>query len=200
MNVEYTGRKIEITPELRAQVERGLRKFTRIAGDSFDTKVVLTVEKHRHAADITLTSPNRRALVGVGKAKDMASAVDGALEHLERQLLKNNARWRNLKRKPKDKSWEAAEEAASLGPGAATGMPRAARKAQPRGPAESAEPHIVQVRDAVALHPMTVEEAVKEAEFRDCHVFVFRDRAGETKVLHRRTDGIVEVIPVAGGL
>ena len=40
----------------------------------------------------------------------------------------------------------------------------------------------------------TFEEAVKEAEFRDREVFVFRDHQGKVKVLHRKKDGKMELI------
>ena len=40
----------------------------------------------------------------------------------------------------------------------------------------------------------TLEEAVKEAEFRDREVFVFRDDKGRVKVLHRKKDGKLELI------
>jgi putative sigma-54 modulation protein len=53
---------------------------------------------------------------------------------------------------------------------------------------------VVRVREAVALHPMTLEEAIKEAEFRDREVFVFRDPEGRVKVLHRTRDGKLELI------
>lgn len=109
MNVEYTGRQIEITPALRKQVAQGLEKLTKIIGDNFESKVVLSVEKHRNVANVTVTSPNRNPIVGLAEAKDMVSAVDGALERIERQLLKNKGRWRNLKRQPKKKTWEGEE-------------------------------------------------------------------------------------------
>ncbi len=41
---------------------------------------------------------------------------------------------------------------------------------------------------------MTLEEAIKEAEFRDREVFVFRDASGKVKVLHRTKDGKMELI------
>ena len=41
---------------------------------------------------------------------------------------------------------------------------------------------------------MTLEEAVKECEFRDRDVFVFRDPSGKVKVLHRTKDGKIELI------
>jgi putative sigma-54 modulation protein len=197
MNVEYTGRQIEITPAMRKQVDTGLKKIMKIVGDNFEAKVVLSLEKHRNVADITLTSPNRNPLVGVAEAKDMTSAVDEALERIERQLLKNKGRWRNLKRQPK-KEWTAemapAEKKLAVG-ASVSAVPVAVHSFPPK--AHTQEAHIVSANDAVALRPMTVEEAVKEAEFRDQHVFVFRERkSGKITVLHRRNDGKVELIEV----
>ena len=58
------------------------------------------------------------------------------------------------------------------------------------------EPHIVRSTDGVAMRPMSLEEAVKEAAFRDRDVFVFRDTKGHAMVLHRRRDGKMELIEV----
>ena len=41
---------------------------------------------------------------------------------------------------------------------------------------------------------MTLDEAVKESELRDKDVFVFRDQGGELQVLHRRRDGVMELV------
>jgi putative sigma-54 modulation protein len=46
----------------------------------------------------------------------------------------------------------------------------------------------------VALRPLTLEEAIKEAQFRDRDVFVFRDPKGKVMVLHRTRDGKMELI------
>ena len=53
---------------------------------------------------------------------------------------------------------------------------------------------IVPAKNAVALRPMTLEEAIKEAHFRDRDVFVFRDPKGKVMVLHRTRDGKLELI------
>ena len=59
-----------------------------------------------------------------------------------------------------------------------------------------AEPHVVRSTDGVAMRPMSLEEAVKEAAFRDRDVFVFRDHGGQAMVLHRKRDGKMELIEV----
>jgi putative sigma-54 modulation protein len=60
--------------------------------------------------------------------------------------------------------------------------------------AKSTEVHIMRSDEAVALRPMTLEEAIKEAHFRDRDVFVFRDPKGKVMVLHRTRDGKMELI------
>jgi putative sigma-54 modulation protein len=59
------------------------------------------------------------------------------------------------------------------------------------------EPHILKSRDAIAVKPMTIEEAVKEAEFRDRDLLIFRNAAGEMFVLHRRRDGQMELVELS---
>ncbi len=196
MNVEYTGRQYEITPAIRKQVEHGLTKLTKILGDNFESKVVLANEKHRSIADITVTSGNRNPIVGLVEATDMLSAVSGALERIERQALKSKGRSRNLKRQPKDK-WAPAEVTpaglqVAVGATASTAVPVAVHSFP--AVARITEAHVVKTNQPVALRPMTLEEAVKEAEFRDHEVFVFRDPEGRVKILHRKKDGKVELI------
>ena len=48
--------------------------------------------------------------------------------------------------------------------------------------------------ESVALRPLTIEEAIKEAQFRDRDVFVFRDLSGKVMVLHRTKEGKMELI------
>lgn len=58
------------------------------------------------------------------------------------------------------------------------------------------EPHILSAAEALAIRPMTVEEAVKEAEFRDRDLLIFRTPGGGLHVLHRRRDGKMELVEV----
>ena len=50
--------------------------------------------------------------------------------------------------------------------------------------------------EAIAVKPMTIEEAVKDAEFRDRDLLIFRNRVGDLYVLHRRRDGQMELVEV----
>jgi putative sigma-54 modulation protein len=97
MNVEYTGRHYEITSAIRKEVENGLAKIRKILGDRFEAKAILTVEKHRHKAEITIT-PRNGPIVGLAQARDMTIAVNEALDHLEKQAVKYKTRWQSKKR------------------------------------------------------------------------------------------------------
>jgi len=196
MNVEYTGRQCEITPAIRKDVETRLTKIRKILGNRFETKVILVVEKHRHKAEITI-KPRNGPLVGVAQAGDMNAAIHEAFEHLENQAVKYKSRWRTRKRRP--------AQSASLsqwdGRGAQEGVGEEDRHAaldlvahKFPAVAPSTAVHLVRSTDAVALRPMTLEEAIKEVHFRDRDVFVFRDPKGKVMVLHRTRDGKLELI------
>jgi ribosome hibernation promoting factor len=195
MNVEYTGRQYEITPAIRKEVETGLTKIRKILGDKFNTKVILALEKHRHKAEITI-SPRNGPIVGLAQAGDMISAINAALEHLETQAVKYKTRWRSKKRH-QQKKWngratppEALVSAAEANE--KTAIPVVVHKFP--NVARTTDVHLVRSDEAVAMRPMTLEEAIKEAHFRDRDVFVFRDKKGKVMVLHRTRDGKMELI------
>lgn len=196
MNVEYTGRQYEITPAVRKQVEHGLGKLEKLFGSTFDSHVILTLEKHRNIAEITIKIRNH-PIVGLAEATEMSAAVGEALDKIDRQAVKYKSRWRTRKRQPRKEEWpkEAAKHEAqhmAVGANPATAVPVVVHSFP--AVARLTETHVVKSADSVSLRPMTVEEAVKEAEFRDRDVFVFRDPDGRVKVLHRKKDGKMELI------
>jgi putative sigma-54 modulation protein len=203
LNVEYTGRHYEVTPTIRKEVETGLAKIRKILGDRFETKVILTVEKHRHKAEITI-SPRNGPIVGLAQARDMTIAVNEALDHLEKQALKYKTRWQSKKRSARKseevKKWNGhsvpTDGAGVLTPAVGltekTAVPVAVHRYPPV--AKTTEVHLVRTSESVAMRPMTLEEAIKEAHFRDRDVFVFRDPKGKLLILHRTREGKMELI------
>jgi putative sigma-54 modulation protein len=206
MNVEYTGRHYEVTSAIRNEVETGLAKIRKILGDRFEAKAILAVEKHRHKAEITI-NPRNGPLVGLAQAKDMKIAVSGALDHLEKQAVKYKTKWQSKKRSARKseevKKWnghssqdtEANADSnthTKVGLTEKTAVPVAVHRYPPV--ARTTEVHLVRSDEAVAMRPMTLEEAIKEAHFRDRDVFVFRDPKGKVMILHRTRDGKMELI------
>jgi putative sigma-54 modulation protein len=194
MNVEYTARKYEITPTVRQEVETGLNKIRKILGDRFETKVILAVEKRRHKAEITINPPNG-PIVGLAQTTDMMSAVNEALDHLHKQALKYKTKWLSKKRKAVKKfDGQSLQDNIEAALGLAENPTVSVLVHKFPSVARTTEVHLVHSRDSVALHSMTLEEAIKEAHFRDKDVFVFRDPAGKLMVLHRTRDGKMELI------
>ncbi len=162
MNVEYTGRQFEVTPAIRTQVELGLEKIQKLLGNNFDTHVILSVAKHRHIAEITLSVRNHPQ---------------------KRQARKK------LAQKPER---DEVALAMAVGEDIKTAVPVMVHSFP--SVVKVTETHVVKSSDSVSFRPLTLEEAVKEAEFRDREVFVFRDPQGRVKVLHRKKDGKMELI------
>ena len=194
MNVEYTARKYELNPTIRKEVETGLNKIRKILGDRFETKVILAVEKRRHKAEITINPPNG-PIVGLAQTTDMVSAVNEALDHLQKQALKYKTKWLSKKRKAVKKfDGQSLEENLEAALGLAESATVSVLVHKFPSVARTTEVHLVHAKDSVALRPMTLEEAIKEAHFRDKDVFVFRDPQGKLMVLHRTRDGKMELI------
>jgi putative sigma-54 modulation protein len=194
MNVEYTARKYKITPTVRKEVETGLNKIRKILGDRFETKVTMTVEKRRHKVEITIDPPNG-PIVGLAQTDDMLSAINEALDHLQKQALKHKTKWLSKKRKAGKKfDGQSLEDNLETSLGLAENATVSVLVHKFPSVARTTEVHLVHARDSVALSPMTLEEAIKEAHFRDKDVFVFRDPQGVLMVLHRTRDGKMELI------
>src|SRR4051794_29372905 len=197
MDVEYTGRQYQLTPNNRKEIEAGLAKLRKILRNTFEAKVILAVEKRRHKAEITINS-RVGSLVGLAQAGDMNAAIAAALEHIEKQAVRNKTRIITKKRRSHEK-WngeakpERAARAASASAGATSASVEMVVHKFP-AVAKSTEVHLVRSDEAVAMRPMTLEEAIKEAHFRDRDVFVFRDPKGKLMVLHRTRDGKMELI------
>jgi putative sigma-54 modulation protein len=194
MNVEYTGRQFEITPKIKKEVETGLQKLTRILGDPIKSKVILTAEKQRRIAEITVTR-RKKSLVGVAENGDMFVAIGQAMDHIEKQALKHNGRKRDTKRETKA-AWKREAPETEMQVAVAAGISTTVPVVVHKFPhiSRTTEAHLVRTQEAVALRPMTIEEAVKECEFRDRDVFVFRDKKGTLNILHRTKEGKLELI------
>lgn len=197
MNVEYTGRQFEITPAIRKQVETGLEKIQKILGSNFESHVILSAEKHRHIAEITITVRNHSPIVGLAEASDIISAITSALARIDRQAVKYKTKWISKKRLARKKLEQESVRpevpvSVAVGEDVRTSVPVTVHSFPNQ--VKFTETHIVKSPDSVSYRPLTLEEAVKEAEFRDREVFVFRDLQGRVKVLHRKKDGKMELI------
>jgi putative sigma-54 modulation protein len=207
MEVEFTARQVSVPKGVRSQAEEGLERIARILGRGARASVVFRAQRHVQIAELTIKA-RVQTIEAAGKADTLEGALRIAIQHAENQALKYRDKQFERKRMPKlDKVLTAPP------------VVQAKRGAQPEGvhengkltrakvktaipvhsfPASTAfvEPHILASAEAIAVKPMTIEEAVKDAEFRDRDLLIFRNRTGDLYVLHRRRDGQMELVEV----
>src|SRR2546430_12994739 len=100
MRLELTGRHIEITAVLRRLVDTKLAKLERLLNDSaVSAQAVLTREKHRHRADITLHARGEKFLHGVGNSGSWETSVTEAIDKITQQAQRVKGKWQERKRR-----------------------------------------------------------------------------------------------------
>jgi ribosome hibernation promoting factor len=210
MEVEFTARQGKITRALRTQAEEGMDRIARIMGKGAHASITFSVQRHVQIVELTLKARLLK-IAATGKADTPETALRQAIAHAEHQALRYRDRKLVNKRLPKEEKIMTAPPVArpkSRSTPSEDGEENAARasaRAAARAsiavhsfPANTAvvEPHIVKNGDAIAMRPMTIEEAVKDAEFRDRDLLIFRNASGDVYVLHRRRDGQMELVEI----
>lgn len=84
MKVNFTGRHVEVTEALRTFSEERLDKMATYLDDIIDVHVVLSVEKHRHQAEVSIKTRHSDFLASA-ETDDMYASLTQALEKLETQ-------------------------------------------------------------------------------------------------------------------
>jgi ribosome hibernation promoting factor len=174
MDIDFTGRQMDVTPDLRQYTHKHLRKLERLLPANPKLHVILTREKHRRIAEMTIKLRDQ-TLVGIMETADTRSAIKGALDKLERQAVRWFERRRTQKRRPK--------------PTAAIlvnilGAPRIDHEAS----------RIVET-ERMPVKPMTLEEAIEALNAAASGVVVFRNAGTErVNVVYQRPDGNLGLI------
>lgn len=172
MKFTITGKKLEVSEELRAYAEKKVGKIERLfrSGDS-EAFITFSRERGRYTAEVTLK--NNGMFYRVSETTgDMFASIDSACASIERQIRKNKTR---LAKKLREGAFE--------------------REVQPEYvPADdTVEAGAFEVvrRKRFPIKPMSVEEAILQMDLLEHTFFVFRDVAadGAVSVVYRRTNG-----------
>jgi len=181
MRLELTGRHLTITPATRALVEERVGHTLRLLNDSaVSAHVVLTRERARIRAELTLHARRERFLHGEATGTDVALALNAATAKVDRQARTLKGKLDGRKRRgPAEK---AASRASEL---PAVQVARAGSDVRTK---------VIKAR-RYAVKPMSVEDAAAEmGDGRDGFI-VFRNSTTEAvMVLYRRPDGHLGLI------
>lgn len=191
MRLELRGHNAAVTPGLRRFVEEKLAKLERLLNDrAVSAQAILSVEKRRRIADITLHARGERFLHGLGDSANWETSLSQAIAKISHQAQK-------LKTRQKEKRHSLTPPGHDvLEPIAKNGKPaRAGRGAAPldRRSRTRALRTIHTSREAV--RSMSVEEAARECEAGGDGVVVFRNAESRAiSVLYKRRNGELALV------
>lgn len=100
MIVEYTGRQTVVTAKLKTQAEAGLARIAKVANRCTSTHIILTEEKYRKIAEITVQCRGEQ-LVATCEALEMECALHDALQKVEQQAIKHKKRFDTVRDHPR---------------------------------------------------------------------------------------------------
>jgi len=96
MKLTVAGRHLKITQGIEDHLHQKMGKATKILDDAADVHVALSVEKHRHFAEITVKSKGF-SVHSEAETEDLYKAMDQAVEKIEKQLKKHRERLKSKK-------------------------------------------------------------------------------------------------------
>jgi putative sigma-54 modulation protein len=162
VQINIRGKSIDITPSLRAYVEKKVGKIGKyFEGLDLNCQVALSVEKDRHIVEVTLPV-NGWLLRGEEESEDMYSSVDLVVDKLERQIRKYKTRLnRKLRRMEKPEVQAVPDD----------------------------DQQVVKIK-RFTFKPMPVDEAIMQMNMLGHDFYVFTNSESEQiNVLYRRRDG-----------
>ena len=177
MDITVTFRHMKPIESLRAYAEEKLSKTNKYIDSPAEAHIVLTVEKFRHQADVTL-SVNGVRIKGVEETGDMYSAIDQVMDKIEKQVKRHLSKIRS--RRIENKKSEDMEPASK----------------QTDGDTPLTQEELVIEVEKMTAKPMDAEEAALQLSLSRQDFLVFRNaRSGEINVIYKRGDrnlGLIE--------
>ena len=175
MDITVTFRRTEPIESLKTYAEEKISKINKYLDSPMEAHIVLSVEKFRHQADVSL-SVNGTRIKAAEVTEDMYSAIDQVMDKIEKQVKRHLSKIRNH-RSENQKS----EEGTAI-----EDMETTQELAMD-------EP-IIQVERMVAK-PMDPEEAAMQLTMSGQDFLVFRNaRSRNINVIYKRGDGDLGLI------
>jgi putative sigma-54 modulation protein len=113
MIIEYTGRQTVVTQKYKVQAEAGLERIAKVVGSAASAHVILTVDKYRKIAEVTVKNGSQDMVANCESA-EMTTALRDALAKIEQQAIRHRQKTTTTMRHPRAAGARTAEEAAGL--------------------------------------------------------------------------------------
>ena len=168
MQTSVTFKNLDPSDNLKSYVTDKLNRLDKYLYNPAEANVVLSVEKFRHIAEISI-SGDRLNINGKEETNDMYSAIDMTMDKLEKQIKKHKQKKRE-KRSPQNSKPLTNFQDQSIG-----------------GENESSENLSIK---NIEYKPMDVEEAMMQMELTTDNFLVFTNSITDrVNVLYRRKNG-----------
>jgi len=175
-DVFVTFRHLEATPALKAYAEEKAAKINKYFGGLNEVNVVLSLEKHRYTAEITLKA-GRTTVNAREETNDMYSAIDLVVDKINRQIKKYKDKMKDHKASPAERKIAGRDNivsSSSIG--------------------DDKRPAIIKT-EQVPAKPMSLEEAIMQLGVAQNDFLVFiNDETGKISVIYHRKDGDLGLI------
>ncbi len=173
MQKTVTFMNLDSSEALRAYAFEKIDRFDKFLQNPAKANIVLTVEKFRHIAEISM-SADGFTINAHEETSDMYSAIDMALDKIDKQIKKNKQKFkqrRSAAAKTKAFSYEDRDRESS------------------QDLADDEMPRIMSIK-SVKYKPMDVDEAVLQMRLIKDNFLVFADsQTDQINVLYRLKDG-----------
>ena len=169
MQLNITGKNVEVTDWLRSYVEKKIGKLDRYLPSIDEARVELSVEQTKSAQDrqvVQVTVRSSGTILRVEeKSADMFASIDTAVDKMHRQI----ARYKGKQRR--------------------RGRPSPGEMPPVPVTPEDTEPRVVRVK-RFRVNPMEEEEAIEQMELLGHDFFIFLNKdTSELNVAYQREDG-----------
>ena len=171
MQIKVTFRHVDPSEAVKEYAREKVGKLKKYLDGPMEANLTLTVEKHRHEADLTLIASGLK-IHGRETTGDLFSAIDLVMDKLEKQVTRYRDKIKNLNRGNK----RASERAYNID------VFEAQSVAEP-------SPRVIKSKKLTAK-PMDVDEAAMQLDLSQDGFLVFTNARTDTlNVIYRRGDG-----------
>lgn len=99
MNLNITGRHLEITPAIRAYVKNKMSRVARHFDNVIDTQVMLSIERLKHTAEITMRVRGKDIHCAASD-ENLYAAIDLLADKIDRQVIKYKSKAQDYSHEP----------------------------------------------------------------------------------------------------
>jgi len=190
VNINWTGKQEYLHPKQKEQLDSKFSKIAKLLGGDGkgdkQARVALMHDKNKHRAEITINYLDH-TLVGEHIDDDQFTALNQAVERLERQMLKVREKRRDIKKGPRE-TWDKGASANTI------------NEAEPRNPEavpaasnSNGRPRYFRVAPDNDK-PLTVEEAMLLIGQDEPYIVYHNSGTDRLSVLLRRQDGNFDLV------